>query len=164
MLLWLASIWPYRLIRWLVAGVFLYAAFGKLPHLHVFVENVYEFGLVAQEAVFPIALTIIGLEMIAGFGLLLDLRGALGTIAILLVTFIGVLSYGVALNLEIDCGCFGPGKRNAGLHQAIFTDVCLLAACGYLYWSRWMRSSGPTNLRTLWNKIPSDSGSPANTI
>jgi sodium--glutamate symport carrier gltS len=143
----LASVWPYRLIRWLLAGVFLYAGVTKLTAPQLFAENISDFGLVPENILFATALAIIGLEVLAGFGLLLDIRGALAIVVCLLVLFVVAMSYGLAIGLDIDCGCFGPGDRGLGLQEALLTDLCLLAACGYLYWSRWVRSRGPTSLR-----------------
>jgi hypothetical protein len=83
------------------------------------------------------------IETIAGIGLLLDIRGSLALIASLLGMFLFVLGYGISLNLDVDCGCFGADDlaRQASLKQAFWRDVVL---CGvvvpYLYLSRWMRS------------------------
>ena len=50
----------------------------------------------------------------------------------LLLMFVLVLSYGMWLGLEIDCGCFGLGNS----HQpktALIIDIGLLLACAVLY-------------------------------
>jgi hypothetical protein len=154
----LASIWPYRLIRWALAGLFLYASFFKLRDTEAFAEAISEFGVVGENALFATALVIICLEVIAGLGLLLDMRGALGLTIALLLVFVAVLSHGISLGLDISCGCLGPGDSELGLHEALLRDLLLLAACGYLYWSRWVRSSPPLTWRQLREKITRNFG------
>ena len=153
MVAWLASIWPYRLVRWTLAGLFLYASFGKLAEPQGFAQTISDFGLVYESVLFATALALIVLEFFAGLGLLLDVRGALGLTVGLLLLFVGVLGYGIAMGYDIQCGCFGPGDREVSLQEALYRDFALLAACGYLYWSRWMRATGPLSLRELWTRL-----------
>jgi len=150
---WLASIWPYRLVRWTLAGLFLYASFGKIAEPQGFAETISDFGLVYENVLFATALAFIVLEFFAGLGLLLDVRGALGLTVSLLLLFVGVLVYGIARGYDIHCGCFGPGDREVSLHEALYRDLAMLAACGYLYWSRWVRATGPLTIREIWTKL-----------
>jgi hypothetical protein len=81
-------------------------------------------------------------ETIAGIGLLLDIRGALALITLLMTMFIAVLSYGISLNLDVDCGCFGAEElsKQAGLKSAFMRDCFLLGiVIPYLYVSRYLR-------------------------
>ena len=48
------------------------------------------------------------IEVLAGLGLLFDIRGSLTTISGLLAMFVFVLWYGILKDLDVDCGCFGP--------------------------------------------------------
>ena len=78
-----------------------------------------------------------------GIGLLLDIRGSLAVIAGLMGMFIFVLGYGISLNLDVDCGCFGADDlaKQAGLVQAFWRDLVLGGiVVPYLYLSRWARS------------------------
>ncbi|MCI5132059.1 MAG: hypothetical protein D3904_11185, partial [Candidatus Electrothrix sp. EH2] len=74
--------------------------------------------------------------------LLLDLRGGLTGITLLLLLFIAVLAYGIHLGLDVDCGCFGSGEHQAhsseGLYQALHRDLIMLAGCLFLYWYRFV--------------------------
>ena len=56
----------------------------------------------------PLAVFLPLLEMIFGLGLLLDIKGSLAGITGLLMLFTVILSYGIRLGLDVDCGCFGP--------------------------------------------------------
>ena len=57
---------------------------------------------------------------------------------LLLVLFIVVLSYGMYLGLDVDCGCFGPEdpERDAfsGLGWAVTRDFMFLIAAAYSWW------------------------------
>jgi hypothetical protein len=56
-------------------------------------------------------------EVVAGFGALFNRRWAILGILGMMVLFIGVLSYGAAVGLDIDCGCFSSSEsvaRNGG--------------------------------------------------
>lgn len=150
---WLASIWPYRLVRWALAGLILYASFGKAAEPEGFAHTISDFGLVYENLLFATALAFIALEFSAGLGLLLDIRGALGLTVGLLLLFVGVLAYGIAMGYDIQCGCFGPGDSEVTLQEALYRDLALLAACGYLYWARWVRASGPLTLREFWKRF-----------
>jgi hypothetical protein len=155
----LASLWPYRLVRWMLAGVFLWASVVKLADPHAFTEIISDFGLVPESILFATALGLIALEFIAGAGLLFDVRGAVGLAAGLLIVFVGVLSYGIAIGLDIHCGCFGVGSRPVGLHEALWRDLVLFVACGYLWWYRWLRSIAPLSAREWWRRPFSEQGS-----
>jgi hypothetical protein len=136
-----------------LAGLFLYASFGKLAEPEGFARTIEDFGLVYENVLFAAALALIVLEFCAGLGLLLDVRGALGLTVGLLLLFVCVLGYGIAMGYDIHCECFGPGDREVGLHEALYRDLALLAACGYLYWSRWMRATGPLSLLNMWTNL-----------
>ena len=141
------------MVRWILAGLFLYASFGKLAEPQGFAQTISDFDLVYENLLFATALAFIVLEFAAGVGLLWDMRGALGLTVGLLLLFVGVLAYGIAMGYDIQCGCFGPGDSEVSLHEALYRDLVMLAACGYLYWSRWVRASRPLSLRQFWTKF-----------
>ena len=99
------------------------------------------------------------MELLAGLGLLFDVRGAVGLTACLLTVFVGVLTYGIAIGLDIECGCFGSGGRAVGLHEALWRDLVLFVACGYVWWYRWLRSIEPVSVRGIWQRIFTEKGS-----
>ncbi len=149
----LISLWPYRIVRWALAGVFLWASVAKLTRPLGFAETISDFGLVPENVLFATALGLVALEFAAGLGLLFDVRGAAGLTACLLALFIGVLVYGISIGLDIECGCFGVSTGEVGLHDALWRDVVLLVACGYLWWFRWLRSVRPPSVRDLWCRL-----------
>jgi hypothetical protein len=87
------------------------------------------------------------LEVLAGLGLILEIRGSLTIIAILLLVFLVILGYAVWQNLDIDCGCFTADELDAqhSVTTAFWRDLMMIGATLFLYWRR--RSRAP---RSLW--------------
>lgn len=128
-----------RSIRWLLAGIFTYSGAIKLMDPHRFAEILSGFGLLPEVLVFPVALLLPILELIAGVGLAFGLRGSLTAITAMLILFMAVLVYGIHLGLDIDCGCFGPEdpeQAYKGLKSALVRDTAMMAGVLFLYWSR----------------------------
>jgi uncharacterized membrane protein YphA (DoxX/SURF4 family) len=127
-----------RGIRWLLAGMFIYAGVVKLVDPQRVAEIVSGFGLLPDALIFPTAVLLPILELGAGAGLLFTVRGSLALIAAMLLLFMAVLGYGIHLGLDIDCGCFGPEdpeQAYKGLKIALIRDAVMMVAVGFLYWS-----------------------------
>ena len=131
-----------RLLSWLfrilLVVVFLYGGIPKLFSPTDFAVIISAYGLVPDLLVFPMAIFLPLLEVIIAIGLVLNYRWAMTTALILLIFFIAVLSYGMYLGLDIDCGCFGPENPEhgsmSGLSEARFRDLLLLIPAGYSWW------------------------------
>ena len=142
------SIWPYRGVRIILAVIFLWAGVVKIldPDSFAIILEAYE--LLPNSWIMPVAVGLPALEILAAIGLLFDLRGSLVVVTGLLVLFLAILSYGIWLGLDIDCGCFGPGDPEGeaykGLRPALYRDIVLLAGVAYLYVWRLRRSSSRT--------------------
>ncbi len=52
----------------------------------------------------------------------------------MLMSFMAVLAYGIAIGLDIQCGCFGIGHRTS-LGQQLLTDFALLSWSLLIFWS-----------------------------
>jgi len=144
MLAVLAAKWPYRIARWTLATVFIYAGVIKQLHIQAFAETISQFGLAGdnQVALETLAVSLAALEAIAGIALLWDVWGSLAVIAALLLSFVGILSYGLWIGLDIACGCFGAahlGLTGPKLQHALLLDLAMLGVCAYLYASRYAR-------------------------
>ncbi len=117
--------------------MFLYGGIPKLFDISDFTENVGVYGIVPDSILQPVALGIAVLEVVAGFGLFARKRIAQHLTAVLLATFIGVLSYGIWLGLDIDCGCFAGDDNEHGafssLKEALVRDLFLLLPLIILY-------------------------------
>ena len=142
----LRSVWPYRLVRWTLAFLFIWAGSMKLADLEAFAVIIRDFGLVPGWSVMPIAFVLPVVEIIAAAGLLFDAKGSLAVITSLLLLFIMILAYGIWLGLDIDCGCFGPedpeSRAYHGLRTAMYRDVFMIAGIVFLYRWRYRNNAG----------------------
>ncbi len=132
--------WAYCLARIILALIFIGSAVTKLLAPKSFVLIIEAYGLIPEGWIWPAGLALTLAELLAGVGLLLDTRWSLNVITGLLLLFMGILSYGVWLGLDVDCGCFGPhdpeGEAFHGLKPALLRDALMLAAIGFLYFWR----------------------------
>jgi hypothetical protein len=71
--------------------------------------------------------------------------------------FITILSYGIWLGLDVDCGCFGPEDPEAqafhGLRLALVRDIIMMLGIFYLYYQRFRQIVTPKRLRNLFKII-----------
>lgn len=137
------SIWSYRLVRIALGLLFLYAGAIKLADMAGFALVIEEYGLVHGNAAHAVAFLLPATECLAGAMLVLDIRGALTTVALMCVLFLAVLGYALAADLTIgDCGCFETGELPEGtedgsaLRIAFIRDIFFLMGCAYCYWWR----------------------------
>jgi hypothetical protein len=145
------GVWGYRLARWGLALVFLYAGGLKLADPRAFAIVLEAYGLVPDVFLMPVAVALPALEVLAAIGLLFDVRGSLAAIGVLLVVFILVLAYGLWMGLDVDCGCFGPedpeGRAYAGIRPAIYRDSIMVCGVLGLYAWRWWCRLTPVDIR-----------------
>jgi hypothetical protein len=104
-----------------------------------------------------VAIALPALEVAAGIGLLFDIKGSLAVIAGLLGLFIAMLSYGIWIGLDVDCGCFGPEDPEAeafhSLKIYLYRDLIMLAGVAFLYGWRQYGAIKPLKLTLLINKL-----------
>ena len=134
----------YMLVRTILGGIFVWAGASKLIAPGAFATLISAYGLVPEGILFPFAVGLSALELFAGVGLVLDVRGSLEVILGLIMLFVGVLLFGILKGLDVDCGCFSPEEalEQNTLKYAIYRDFMLLILACYLLW--WRRA----NLRT----------------
>lgn len=133
------SHWPYRLARIGLGLVFVWAGVVKLAAPKAFARMVSGYGLVPPDLLVPFALGLPVVELLAGVGLVFDVRGSLRTIAGLLLMFLAVLGYAILNGMAVDCGCFSLEEIHAqnGLRTAFFRDLGLMIPTVYLFvWRR----------------------------
>ena len=146
----LMSLWTYRVMRWSLAVVFLYAGETKLADPRAFAALIDAYGIVPDALLMPVAVGLPALEVAAAIGLMADIRGSLAFISALLAVFIAVLACGIWMGLDVDCGCFGPedieSRAYHGLREAFYRDVGMMAGIIYLYAGRYYRSIRPVRI------------------
>ena len=119
----------------------MWAGSVKLIDLESFADIISVYELVPESLLIPVAIGLPALELIAGLGMIFDVRGSLTTILSLLVLFAFVLWFGILKDLDIDCGCFSVEelKVHADLRSALYRDLGMIAAALYLFW--WRRTT-----------------------
>ena len=149
--------WLYKLLRWTLGSIFIYAGGIKLLEPKIFAALIGAYGIVPDSLLMPVAVALPLLEVSAGIGLLFDVRGSLALLTGLLVLFIIVLGYGIWMGLDVDCGCFGPEDPEAkalhGLNLSLYRDLVMLAVIGILYGRRWSRARKPVAIRTAEKEL-----------
>ena len=139
----LASPWPYRIIRFALAALFIYGGVIKLFDPKAFAATISTYNLVPEVLLPVVAIGLPIIEVIAAIALFFDRRWGHHLITLLLAMFICVLGYGVLGDLNVDCGCFGAEEldKQAGLRVAFYRDLALIGiVMPYLYVARWVRA------------------------
>lgn len=123
--------------RLLLACVFFYAGAVKFIDQHGFAVVIAGYGLLPEALVYPTAVVLPIVEVVTAAGLIFRLPGAMALTVAQLFIFMAVLSYGIWLGLDVDCGCFGPDDPEQayhGLKGALLRDIALLAVAFTVIW------------------------------
>jgi hypothetical protein len=149
--------WLYTLCRWTLGGIYIYAGGTKLLEPEIFAVLIDAYGIVPEGLLMSVAIGLPFLEVIAGFGLLFDIRGSLALMTGLLVLFMMVLGYGIWMGLDVDCGCFGPEDPEAGafhgLRLSLFRDLVMMAGVIFIYGWRRYRAIRPAGVMVIVNQL-----------
>ena len=149
--------WIYKLTRWILGGVFIYAGSTKLMEPRTFSVLIEAYGIVPESLLLPVAVGLPFLEVIAGIGLLFDIRGSLALITGLLVLFTVVLGYGIWMGLDVDCGCFGSEDPEAeafhGLRLSLLRDLIMMAGAIFIYGYRRYRAIRPVGVMVIVDQL-----------
>jgi uncharacterized membrane protein YphA (DoxX/SURF4 family) len=125
------------LIRGLLGAVFVFAGVSKLIDPESFAIIIGSFGLTPVSWVNPLSVILPLVELSAGWGMFFGARWALHLVICLTIGFIAVLTYGIRLGLDVDCGCFSVNdpeyRAFSTLHSALYRDLAMLAGIVYLY-------------------------------
>ncbi len=147
----------YKIIRLIIAGIFIYSGWIKLKDLSSFVSVIHAFGLVPGQLRGITALFISSAELIIGIGLILDIKGSLTAVFSMLIMFMIVLIYGIRMGFDIDCGCFGSedpvGTAFHGLRSSLVRDVIFVLSVIYLYVWRKINQFEPVSIFGYWKQF-----------
>ena len=129
-----------RLLHWPLSILFLYSGTIKLLRLPEFAESVGDFGIVLDGLTRPVAFAVCWMEVALACALWKQTSWAMLATAALLLCFSGVLLYGMAIGLDIECGCFGTHHRLT-LKSQLLVDIALLSWCSWSHWVLRLRES-----------------------
>ncbi|WP_212637785.1 MauE/DoxX family redox-associated membrane protein [Desulfocicer vacuolatum] len=141
----------YKWSRWALGIIFIYAGITKLMDPRVFAVLIEAYGIVPEGLIFPAAVLLPLIEVVAGLFIVFDIRGSLAVICGLTIFFMIILGYGIHMGLDVDCGCFGPEDPESrafhGLRQAFIRDVFMLLDILFIYIWRRYQGIAPRFLR-----------------
>ncbi|MBU0994555.1 MAG: DoxX family protein [Proteobacteria bacterium] len=140
----------YTTLKLVIGLVFLYSGITKIGNPQLFSVIIDAYGILPGQLTLFAAFTLAGLEIMAGAGLIFDIRGSLFLIACLLILFIIILAYGIHMGLDVDCGCFGPDDPEQvafhDLRYALYRDMVMISGIIYLYIYRCVRQIKPKKI------------------
>jgi uncharacterized membrane protein YphA (DoxX/SURF4 family) len=149
--------WIYKILRLSLGGLFIYAGSIKLIEPKTFAILIEAYGIVPESLLMPMTIILPVLEVAAGIGLLFDVEGSLSVIAGLLVFFIAILSYGIWMGIDVDCGCFGPKDPESeafhGLKASLYRDLIMLSGIVFMYIWRRYRAIKPLKITLIIKKL-----------
>jgi uncharacterized membrane protein YphA (DoxX/SURF4 family) len=134
--------WIDQCSCWGLGALFIYAGTLKLLDPRAFATLIEAYGIIPEQLLVPLSIVLPALEVVAGMGLVLNIKGSLSAIAALLVLFVLIVTYGIWMGLDVDCGCFGPQDPEAeafhGLWPTLYRDSALLVGIVIMYgWRRY---------------------------
>jgi len=121
--------------------VFVYAGITKLMDPKAFARIISQYDLLPEFFLPVAAIGLPLLELLAGIGVILSIRGSLSLVFTLLIFFIAILWYGILKDLNVDCGCFSGEelKGQASLWEAFYRDLVMTGAAIFLFFLRWIQ-------------------------
>ncbi len=130
-------LWVLALLIRLVIGVtFVVASYHKILDPKAFAQSVYYYHMVPAPLLHLFALYLPWLELVAGLALIVGWKrgGAAVLTALMTLAFIVGLSYALARNLDISCGCFGTDSGHSVGLSLLIRDIVMLAALILFLW------------------------------
>lgn len=141
----LKSRWFLLLLRFAVAGIFLYAGVTKIADPQSFADSIATFQMMPPQLINLLALGLPPFEVILAVMILTGwkLRPAAFGILALTVVFAIALVQALVRGLEVDCGCFGSGEPSVWKTWAsLGRDLLLMAAAAWLYFRSHQQATG----------------------
>jgi uncharacterized membrane protein YphA (DoxX/SURF4 family) len=150
----LTSKYVYLALRLIIGLLFVYAGALKLSNPEGFAVTINIYGLTTWRMSGVLSYVIPTVEILAGLGLALDVKGGLALVVAQLLGFMAVLLYALHLGLDADCGCFGTPKNTdnapTGPLVAFLRDAAMLAGCALIHLQRRYVGFRPRSLTRLF--------------
>lgn len=130
------------ILRWAVAGVFIYAGFMKIVAPQNFADSISSFVILPDRWISPVALFLPPFEILLALTIVtgIERRPALLGIVTLMAVFMGCLASACVRGIAIDCGCFGSEEPSvAAAWLALLRDIPVLAAALWLCWIEYLQ-------------------------
>lgn len=130
--------------RMILGVVFIYTSIGKIVHPEAFAKVIYNYQILPDYFINLSAIVLPWLELILGVFLIIGLfkEGSVFIVNILLIIFLGALSFNLARGLNVHCGCFSVGTEavnNASTVWYVIRDGLFLVPALYLFYRIFIR-------------------------
>lgn len=122
--------WIQVAVRFIVAGLFVYAGAIKLAQPDTFLGDIESYRMMPYQLAWLVAFYLPPLEILCGLGLLWSkIRQASAVILIgLMLVFMAAISVAWLRGLDITCGCFGSSKAETNYLWLIVRDLLITIA------------------------------------
>ena len=122
------------IIRFILGAIFIAAGIPKILDVASFASVVYNYHLLPDIFINIFAITLPWLEVIIGAFLIMGIwmPGTVIIYNLLMIAFIGALTFNTIRGLDISCGCFGSESGDIIDMGTIFRDIIILSASMYL--------------------------------
>jgi putative oxidoreductase len=119
----------WRIVGFIVAGIFLYAGAIKALDPVQFASDIDNYKILPWPISVALAFYLPWLEILCGFALVVRVwyRGALSILSALIVVFTLATIAAKARGLDITCGCFGHASQNWSFPAHLATNLAILA-------------------------------------
>ncbi|MGH8099978.1 MAG: MauE/DoxX family redox-associated membrane protein [Chthoniobacterales bacterium] len=120
----------WRLIDFLVGGVFIYAGVLKIMDPVQFAYDIDNYKILPWTVGVALAFYLPWVELLAGVALIFRrfYGGALSILLALIATFIAATIAAKARGLDITCGCFGHASQHWSFPAHMAVDLAIFAA------------------------------------
>lgn len=125
----LSNRWLTLIIRFLLAAIFILAAWNKLLNPKDFAISISAYQTLPSGMINLVAIFLPALELVIGLSLLTGLfhRGALLVMLVLMLVFIGALVYVLASDIDLkECSCSLPFLNTEGINTFLIRDFILV--------------------------------------
>lgn len=136
------------IIRFILGAIFIAAGIPKILDTASFASVIYNYHMLPDIFINIFAITLPWLEVVIG-GLLIMGIWMPGTVIIyniLMITFIGALTFNTIRGLDISCGCFSTEPGDIIDMGTIFRDIIILSASLYLLFVIFIKKITSDNL------------------
>lgn len=127
-------------LRLMVGGTFIWAGLAKMPEFELFAQVVRSYDIVPEPLAVPFALALPWIEVSTGLCLVIGLwiRYSAMIVALLILSFMGALAWGLYHGEDLPCGCFGFDNdfTNVSIAEALVRNTFILAAASSLVFAR----------------------------
>jgi uncharacterized membrane protein YphA (DoxX/SURF4 family) len=130
------------LLRFVLAGAFLYAGYLKARDPIQFLFDIRSFQLLPDPYAALVAMGLPWLEIFCGAGVLLKRLyvGSLTVLAVSLAVFMVAIAWSWHRGLDVSCGCFGKSAEELSYTWHLVRNGALLVVALGLLWWEWRAS------------------------